>query len=428
MNIDIPIYIEGYLDGQYKGDRGKGIVVRKENFFGRARKYSINLYKDLHIIKATSIDEVQYKNTVTNPNWWKINHSADAAIDFLKPFFKEYTFLRHRPVEIFVETPNIHLVDKRNGNQRTYGKLTGRVVAKLVNPVKPVIKQPTSTQPIIPTQPLENIINKPLPPKAGCFDNYSSRINGCFGMRDGVSGTGGCYGLRGGPLGLRGLSGAYGNPNGCFQPTTSQGCFPNLGLGCLLPLLFLGLLLFALFKSCENVRTLDPIVNTIKKDRDDSRIPPPLWVNDNDTAQAEPDYVPLTEDTTSLAIDTSQILVDTLINVDTVNHEQDSLRKSIKKGQVLFEVWDWDRADRDSVSLYLNNRLVRENIVLRKKPYRFIENGLRYGENYLEVRAVNTQKGSNTAAIRGFSDRGKLCDTTLIQSTSDIKRLTLNYQ
>lgn len=428
MNIDIPTYIEGYLDAQYKGDRGEGIVVRKESYFGRARKYSINLYKDLHIIKANPIEEQQYIDTVSNPNWWRINHTAEAAIDFLKPFFREYTFLRHRPIEIFVESPNIHLTDKKNGNQRTYGKLTGRVIAKLVNPVKPVVKQPMNVQSIIPTQPLDPVDTTPLPAKAGCFDNCNARVNGCFGMRDGASGTGGCYGLRGGSLGLRGLLGAYGNPTGCFNPVASQGCFPNLGLGCLLPSLFLGLLFFALFRSCDDVKTLDPVVNTIKKDRDDSRIPPPLWVNDNDTAQAEPDYIPLADDTASLAIDTSQILIDTLINTDTINHEQDSLRKSIKKGQVLIEVWDWDRADKDSISLYLNNRLVKENIVLKKKPYRFIENGLRYGENYLEVRAVNSQKGSNTAAIRSFSDRGKLCDTSLTQSTSEVKRLTLNYQ
>jgi hypothetical protein len=431
MKIDIPPYITGFLDGQYRGDKGDRVFLKHDRLTHRARKYSIVLYKDLHIYEACPISETEYKVAIENPDWWKIDHTANAAIDFLAPFFEQFTFLRHRPVEIYVEHPKIQLVDKRSGFQKTYGKLSGRVIAKLVEPARPNLYK----NPIIETVP-EPLIHEPnngdeipmVDDKSGCWKNYSNRLNGCFGMRDGVSGTGGCYGLSGGPRGFWSLTGNYGNSPGCYtNPVASPGCLPNLGLGCLLPVLLLGLLFFAVLRSCEHARSLAPVVDAIKKDRDDSRIPPPLWVDDTDTVKADPEYVPLA-DTGMVIIDTSLHLSDTSAEIRSARYELDSLKRTLKKGQVLVELWDWSRADNDSVTVFFNNRLVGENIVLRKSPFLFVEDGLRYGENYVVIMAVNSQKGMNTAGLRCHSDRGMLCDTLIAQNYLEIMRLTLNYQ
>jgi hypothetical protein len=177
-------------------------------------------------------------------------------------------------------------------------------------------------------------------------------------------------------------------------------------------------------------------VNTIKRDRDDSRTRPPLWVrNPEDTAAPEPDYTPLVVDSTimpdsvALPIDSIKLKTDTLIKIiDSLPVVKDTIPLVLGKGQFQLEVWDWDVEDKDTVSLYLNNKPLVENLRLRKKPYKIKEKGLKYGENYLEIRAMNIQKGSNTAAVRGFSDRSQLCDTTLIQKSSQSTRLTLIYQ
>jgi hypothetical protein len=255
-------------------------------------------------------------------------------------------------------------------------------------------------------------------------------------MTDGESKTGGLHGLTGGPLCPKGCFGKYGNPNGCFGGTAMGGCFPNFNLGCLLPLLLLLLLLFSLFKSCNSIKTLDPVVNTIKRDRDDSRTRPPIWVrNLEDTVAPEPDYTPLIVDSTlrpdsaATTVDSTVLKSDTLIkNIDSTVLVKDTMPSDLGKGQFQLEVWDWDVEDKDTVSLYLNNKPLIENLRLRKKPYKIKEKGLKYGENYLEIRAMNIQKGSNTAAVRGFSDRSQLCDTTLIQKSSQSTRLTLIYQ
>jgi hypothetical protein len=72
--------------------------------------------------------------------------------------------------------------------------------------------------------------------------------------------------------------------------------------------------------------------------------------------------------------------------------------------------------------------LIIDNYQVRKKAQVFKVKGLHYGENYLEVKALNTRKGSNTVAVKGFSDRNLLCDTNLLQKTSQTTRLTLQYQ
>jgi hypothetical protein len=290
------------------------------------------------------------------------------------------------------------------------------------------------------TKPLDDTIINPKPinllPDDNSWFALNDERNKLFGLTDGVSKTGGLHGLTGGPLGSKGCFGKYGNPNGCFGGSTMGGCFPNLNLGCLLPLLLLLLLLFTLFKSCDSIRTLDPVVNTIKKDRDDSRTPPPNWVrNPEDTLAPEPDYTPLLTDSTSIAdtvpivLDSIQLNLDTVkITMDTVLQKVDTTSVNLKKGQFQLEIWDWDVEDKDTVSLYLNNKLLVQNLRLRKKPYQIKDKGLVYGENYLEIRAMNIQKGSNTAAVKGFSDRSKLCDTTLIQKSTQTTRLTLLYQ
>lgn len=440
MKINIPIYIEGVLTGQYKGSKEDQLLTKnKLSQYTKANKYSITLYKDLHIDKASITSQSQFNEVINSGKWWKINHTAEAAIEFLQPFFEQYSFLRHKPLEIYVEQPSIIFIDKKNQRNDTFGNLKGRVVAKLIEPPKEIIKPKIidprvhgeTVPPIGPAKP----IPPPLPLKKGCF-NQNDNWNSIFGLSDGPSGTGGLHGLTGGPLGSKGCFGKYGNPTGCFGGASMGGCFPNLNLGCLLPLLLLFLLLFSLLKSCSSIKTLDPVVNTIKKDRDDSRTPPPSWVkNPEDTSAPEPDYTPLVVDTTlkpdsaAITVDSTQLNSDSLKKVtDSIPIVKDTIPDVLGKGQFQLEVWDWDVEDKDTVSLFLNNKPLIENLRLRKKPYKIKEKGLKYGENYLEIRAMNIQKGSNTAAVRGFSDRSQLCDTTLIQKSTESSRLTLIYQ
>ena len=419
MSIIIPTYIEGNLSGQYSGSKENdhSLIKNRLALLKKAKKYSVTLYKDLHIDRAIIISEQDYDEAKTSENWWKINHTAEAAIDFLYPFFEQYTFLRHFPVEIYVESPSIKYTDKKDQRNATYGILSGRVRAKLTTPQK-IVSQPQKAviAPIVTTEPIPDTI--PVQTDRGCF-NRNDSYNGCFGLKDGVNGTGGCYGLSGGAYGPSGCFGNYGNPTGCFSAPMSSGCFPNMGLGCLIPGLLMLMLLFSLLKSCSHLSTLAPIVNTIKKDRDDSRTPPPVWVtNPNDTTQPEPDYVPQSD--TLLKVDSLKPVIDSVDIVDTI--------PKINKGSLQLMLWDWDTEDKDTVSVFLNNKLIIDNLRLRKKPYFLNEKGLKYGENYIEIVAMNTDKGSNTVAIMGYSDRSKLCDTTLKLKSSQSTRLTLIYQ
>jgi hypothetical protein len=315
------------------------------------------------------------------------------------------------PIEIYVESPTIKYTDKKEQRNATYGILTGRVRAKLTGSHKMVTQpQKVSSTPVdptdahkivshtqivgsaslVPTAPVPETI--PVQTDKGCF-NRNDSFNGCFG--------------------------AYGNPAGCFSAPMSSGCFPNIGLGCLMPGLLMFLLLFALLKSCSYFTALTPIVNTIKKDRDNSRTPPPLWVtNPDDTTKPEPDYVPKSD--SLLKVDSLKPTIDSFKIVDTI--------PKINKGTVQLILWDWDVEDKDTVSVFLNNKLIIDKLRLRKKPYLITQNGLKYGENYLEVVAVNTDKGSNTVAIMGYSDRSKLCNTALKLKSSQTMRLTLIYQ
>ena len=420
MSITIPAYIEGNLSGQYSGlkEYDHSLIKNRFALLKKAEKYSVTLYKDLHIDKTIIISEKEYDEIKNSENWWKINHTAEAAIDFLYPFFEQYTFLRHLPVEIYVERPTINYTDKKDQRNATYGILSGRVRAKLTIPKKNV------TPPIkaISNQEVNTVATPdtiPVQTDSGCF-NRNDSYNGCFGLKDGVNGTGGCFGLTGGTSGPSGCFGAYGNPTGCFSAPMSAGCFPNMGLGCLIPGLLMFLLLFSLLKSCSHLSTLTPIVNTIKKDRDDSRTPPPIWVaNPDDTIQPGPDYVPINTDSL-LRVDSLKPTIDSVDIVDTI--------PKINKGYMQLILWDWNIEDKDIVSVYLNSKLIIDNLRLRKKPYFLNEKGLKYGENYLEVVAMNTDKGSNTVAIMGYSDRSKLCDTTLKLKSSQTMRLTLIYQ
>jgi hypothetical protein len=413
MNIIIPEYIEGDLKGQYRGDFESDGYFKRDNLKGT--KYSVDLYKDFRILNAVTIDKSLYDSSKDNDRWWKIDFTAEAAIEFIQPFFENFSFLRHKPLEIYVQLPHFAYPDKREGYQKTFGLLDGKIRAKLALP-QPIIKEKKDTSPIITPEIEKHIIPAPLADEACCF---RQNVNTTFwGLKNGNSGTGGCYGLTGGPLRSRGLFGEYGNLTGCFGGT-SQGCFPNLGLGCLMPFLLFFFLLGALLKSCEYGKSLAPVVNTIKKDRDDSRKPPPDWVqNPNDTSMVLPD---VTDD--DLRPDSFPIMDDS-----TQQNQNSDKRPSLKKGELLIKLWDWDREDKDSVAVYLNNRLVVNNFQATKKPYAIILKGLHYGENYLEVQALNTRKGSNTVGIKGFSDRNILCDTMLLQKASQTIRLTLIYQ
>jgi hypothetical protein len=415
MNIVIPEYIEGDLKGQYRGNFESSGYFKRDNL-QEGTKYSVDLYKDFRILNATIIDKALYDSSKENDGWWRIDFTAEAAIEFVQPFFENFSFLRHKPLEIYVQLPQLAFPDKREGQQKTFGLLDGKIRAKLALP-PPVIKVKTEKLPIVTPEIEKHTISAPPADEACCFRQNATTT--FWGLNNGASGTGGCYGLTGGPLRSRGLFGAYGNPGGCFGGSSSQGCFPNLGLGCLMPFLLFFFLMGALLKSCEYGKSLAPVVNTIKKDRDDSRKPPPDWVqNPNDTAKILPD---VTDD--DLKPDAFPIIDDS-----TQQNQNGDKRPTLKKGELLIQVWDWDREDKDSVAIYFNNRLVVNNYKATKKPYIVKLKGLHYGENYLEVQALNSRKGSNTVGIKGFSDRNVLCDTMLLQKASQTTRLTLIYQ
>lgn len=419
MKITIPTYIEGNLSGLYSGfkEEGHSLMINKLALLKKAKKYSVTLYKDLHVDKAVIISEQDYDEAKDSEEWWKINHTAEAAIYFLHPFFEEYTFLRHLPIEIYVESPSIKCTDKKDQRNVTYGTLSGRVRVKLTteqnieSQIQKSVSTPEITTELIPDE-------TPIKTNEGCF-NRNDSYNGCFGLNDGLNGTGGLYGLTGGAYGTSGCFGAYGNPKGLFSAPMSSGCFPNIGLGCLIPGLLLLLFLFSLLKSCGHLSTVAPILNTIKKDREDSRTPPPVWVkNTDDTSKLEPDYVPKND--TLLKVDSLKPMIDTIEIINKC--------PKINKGSMQLMLWDWDIEDKDTVSVFLNNKLVINNLRLRKKPYLINRKGLKYGENYLEVIAKNSDKGTNTVAFIGYSDRNKLCDTTLKLKSSQLKRITLRYQ
>jgi hypothetical protein len=420
MNIPFPYYIEGTLDGQYKGPA--------ETWFKGSstfqRKYHLTLYKDWTIRDAVIIDETNFIECKSDPEkWWKIDFTAEAeaAIYFLEPFYEKFQFLRYHPIELYVQSPTIQYVNKRAGRKQTYGTLTGKARICITLPKKEIQNEvkPVNEVAPLPVHIAEPIIVEPASDE-GCFSKSGKR--GCFGSSSFNSNTqiptsGGCFSanaLTSDPIN-----------RGCFTSMASPGCFPRMGFGCMLPLLFLFLLPFLLFRSCEYVSTLTPIVETIKKDRDESRTPPPQWVRDPlDTLKAEPDFIPLDGDTLNFD-ETSN----TNISKDTtLRAEQDKIQLSLKKGEMYLEIWDWSRQDKDSVSIYLNNKPLVEALEIKRKHHIIISKGLVFGENYLVIKALNSQRGSNTAAVWGLSDRSVLCDSSLLQKSQQTTRLVLNYQ
>ena len=201
MNVIIPTYIEGSLDGQYRGYfESKGNFT--QNAINKSSKYSVDLYKDLRIQQAIIIDEATYNLTKEDESWWRIQHTAEAAIEFVHPFFEKYSFLRHKPYEVYVQFPKIGLLNKLDGNTKTFGKLNGKIRVKLIEPPKqfsvkavPITESTNVVKPISdePIKPVNQGCN-------GCF-SPNDKVNSFFGLRDGVSGTGGCYGMSGGPSG-----------------------------------------------------------------------------------------------------------------------------------------------------------------------------------------------------------------------------------
>jgi len=427
MKLVVPPYVEGVLQAQYKGGyEGRHKFWNKGYNYGKAWKYSIRLYKDVKIADAIVVTEERYLQVKGDPdNWWKIDHTAESAIYFTAPFFNDFSFLRFLPLEVYVERPSIDRIIKKDAHSQTYGSISGRVLIKLVEDRKEIMTEQPEAKEALNGPTLQP--KTPLQPKSkGCFDqgcfgkNAFIGQNGCFRLNDGSNQTGGCFGLSGGPVGPAGCFGNYGNPQGCFSTPTGAGCFPNLGMGFLLPLLFLLLLLFSLFRSCGHLNSVKPLVETIKKDRDDSRIPPPVWDGDPvaDSAML-PDYVPV-----------KPVIRDTLrpITDSTAFIPDSSQLAQVKKGYLLLYLWDWDREDGDSVNVYLNEKLIGAHIRLLKKPQTLMVKALKYGENYLRIDAINVQKGSNTVACAGFSDRNFLCNEILNLQSNEIRRLTLVYK
>ena len=174
------------------------------------------------------------------------------------------------------------------------------------------------------------------------------------------------------------------------------------------------------FKSCDHIKSLIPIVNVIKQDRDDSRKTPPEWVRNNENDSLIPEG--RNEDSYDSTNKSTKKIVP-----QKRRRNSDSIFK-VEKGEILLSIRDWDVEDKDTISIYLNNKLLADRVRIRKAPLLIKKSGLRYGENYLLVKAMNTQRGSNTSSIKAFSDRSILCDTNLLQGFNHSTRLTLLYK
>ena len=98
MNIIIPEYIEGDLKGQYRGDFESDGYFKRDNLKGT--KYSVDLYKDFRILNAVTIDKSLYDSSKDNDGWWKIDFTAEAAIEFIQPFFENFSFATLSAVSI----------------------------------------------------------------------------------------------------------------------------------------------------------------------------------------------------------------------------------------------------------------------------------------------------------------------------------------
>ena len=83
-------------------------------------------------------------------------------------------------------------------------------------------------------------------------------------------------------------------------------------------------------------------------------------------------------------------------------------KMKVKSDSIVVEVWDRGRIDGDRISLYLNDKLVEEDITLEKAPHLVVLH-LLPGINYLTMNALNL--GSippNTAAMTITTSEGKM--------------------
>ncbi|HMJ46919.1 MAG TPA: hypothetical protein VK498_06290 [Ferruginibacter sp.] len=71
----------------------------------------------------------------------------------------------------------------------------------------------------------------------------------------------------------------------------------------------------------------------------------------------------------------------------TVAREPDSFY--IQHGNTIFSVYDWNVEDHDTISMYLNDILIKDNLELNKRVYSWEENSLKRGDNILIIKSVN---------------------------------------
>jgi hypothetical protein len=414
------LLLEGHLQAQYTGPEleATGTGTASPRPYARSRTHRIVVYKDAHVRDVASVDPAQWETTRSDDAWVPVEFRCQPAIYFQQPVLDGHRFLRDDVVEAFVRDPHISSVIKPGDG--SFGRIAGTVRFKVVyRTPDPVVPPPAMAEP-------PAIVAPPVVPESApviaSTPTVAQRGTGCLST-----------GL---PLGLGLGALALGWPGwlaalflllfllavlfgGRRAAGTAQGCVPRLGCAGLLPLLLLLGLGVGGFRACTNLVQHTDWEGLLRNDRLRDDTDAPDWTRPDssasDDASAPPLAPPAVRDTVLWAPDTVAVVT----GGDTVRIPTPG------PGKVALALYDGDRVDNDRISVVVNGQPLAADLTLARAPGIFDLPGLRMGENYIDVQAIDAGKGSCTARLVAITADRKVLDQRCYRPNGSGCRITL---
>jgi hypothetical protein len=413
------LLLEGHLQAQYTGPELETTAAgtASPRPYARSRMHRIVVYKDAHVRDVAPVDGSTWEATRSDEAWVPVEFRCQPAIYFLQPVFDGHRFLRDDVVEAFVRDPRISSVIKPG--EGSFGRIAGTVRFKVMyrtpDPVVPT--------PVIPPPTVSDTLDNDAPePAVAAAPTAAERGTGCLttglplGLGLGALALGWPGWLAALFLLLFLLAALFG---GRRAAGTAMGCVPRLGCAGLLPLLLLLGLALGGFRACTNLVQRTDWQGLLRNDRLRDDTDAPDWTppdsTASDDASAPPLAPPAARDTVLWAPDTVAVVT----GGDTVRIPTPA------PGRVALALYDGDRVDNDRISVVVNGESLVPDLTLARAPGIFDLPGLRMGENYIDVQAIDAGKGSCTSRLVAITADRKVLDQRCYRPNGSGCRITL---
>jgi hypothetical protein len=76
-------------------------------------------------------------------------------------------------------------------------------------------------------------------------------------------------------------------------------------------------------------------------------------------------------------------------DIDSVPVRSSNDTMLLRSDRITFSVYDWSEEDHDTINVYINDQLVKQNVELNKNIYSWFQQGLSKGNNKLTLESVN---------------------------------------